>query len=208
MERVGLPSYRCDMGAVSYEQAGEPSEIEGWSSRPLLLRLCLRWTRGDLAEAEDLLGDACLRVMEAQSRTQAGLVQPISFWATVINNLGRDRIRRTRRWRFEDGTQVSALLRALPSPTVSAEHQVLLRESLAEAARRLERLNGKQRTAVLLRTRGSGYSTIAKVLGTSQANARKLVETARSALVSSAPRSGKSRAGGRTQPQRPVMIED
>ena len=154
------------------------------SGRRALLVLCLRWTRGNVAEAEDLLGDASLRILEGSTGTDHPVASPIAYWATVINNLGRDRIRRARRWRFERDGQDSDALSALPAHTVSADQQVFLKECLLATARQLRLLNEKQRTAVLLRGRGLGYSGIGEVLSTSPANARKLVETARRQLNS------------------------
>jgi len=146
-----------------------------------LLKCCLRWTRGDLAEAEDLLGDAYLRVMEASQLRPCQLHKPRSFWLTVINNLGRDRLRRTRRWRTEGDED--AALESLEARGQSAEDLVLLRECLAEAARRLTQLSQKQRSALLLRSNGAEYAEIAALLATSETNARKLVEMARQLLI-------------------------
>jgi RNA polymerase sigma factor (sigma-70 family) len=149
--------------------------------RDALLKCCLRWTRGDLSEAEDLLGDAYLRVMEAAQQRPCELRKPRSFWLTVINNLGRDRLRRTRRWRTEGDED--AALESLEARGRSAEDLVLLRECLAEAARGLTRLTQRQRSALLLRSSGAEYAEIATLLATSEMNARKLVETARQLLV-------------------------
>ena len=154
------------------------------SGRRALLGLCLRWTRGNVAEAEDLLGDACLRILEGSTGGAPQVASPMAFWATVINNLGRDRIRRARRWKFERDDQHSSALGALPAETVSADQQVFLKECLAATDRQLRLLNEKQRTALLLRGRGVGYSGIGELLATSPANARKLVEMARRQLNS------------------------
>ena len=167
------------------------------SGRRALLALCLRWTRGNLAEAEDLLGDACLRVLEGSTGAEAPVASPMAFWATVINNLGRDRVRRARRWKFQADEQGSNALGALPAHTVSADQQVFLKECLAATNRQLQLLNEKQRAAVLLRGRGLGYSGIGKLMSTSPANARKLVEMARRRLNSR----------GARQPARSYLIE-
>jgi RNA polymerase sigma factor (sigma-70 family) len=148
-----------------------------------LLRHCLRWTRGDLSEAEDLLGDACLRVVEATRRGDANPNSPASFWVTVINNLGRDRLRRARRWRFDCGEEGWDTLLALFAPASDTEERVCQRELLEAAVRELQQLNVKQRAALLLRSRGVEYPRIGELLDTSSANARKLVETARNALA-------------------------
>jgi RNA polymerase sigma-70 factor (ECF subfamily) len=175
----------------------QPSLMGPWLyERATLLSLCLRWMHGNVAEAEDLLGDACLRVIEVNGRREVEITSPISFWATVINNLARDRIRRTRRWKFERGVNDAGVLGLLPAHTISAEQQVFLRECLAATERQLTHLNDKQRSALLLRSRGLDYPGIGKLLGTSVANARKLVETARRSLneVALRPHRGRSRA--------------
>jgi len=161
------------------------SAIVPWASeRSALLGMCLRWTRGNLAEAEDLLGDACLRILEGEERDCHGMCRPFAFWATVINNLGRDRSRRSRRWNFDHRVPSGELLGALPARTMSAEQQMFLKECLMATDRGLAQLNDRQRTAVLLRSAGIDYSEIGDALSTSSANARKIVETARAALRS------------------------
>ena len=167
------------------------------TGRRALMALCLRWTHGNLAEAEDLLGDACLRILEGNSSGEPQVLSPIAFWATVINNLGRDRLRRARRWKFERDDQESSALGALPAHTVRADQQVFLKECLAATDRQLQLLNERQRAAVLLRGRGLGYSGIGELLCTSPANARKLVEMARRQLNSQ----------GARQPSRSYLLE-
>ncbi|HYQ04713.1 MAG TPA: sigma-70 family RNA polymerase sigma factor [Polyangiaceae bacterium] len=154
------------------------------SKRSLLLGFCLRWTRGNLSEAEDLLGDACVRIMEGGYSAGVRVARPIALWATVINNLGRDRARHRRRWRFDVRGPDMDSLNDLPAHTVSAEHQVIVNERLEATARKLQSLNQRQRTAMLLRGGGLGYSRIGESLCTSPANARKLVETGRRFLNS------------------------
>lgn len=163
----------------------EAPSPEAWpSGRRSLLVLCLRWTRGNLAEAEDLLGDACLRILEVSGRGELPLASPSAFWVTVINNLGRDRLRRARRWKFDSDEPNSSALGALPAHTVGADQQVFLKECLVATDRKLKSLNERQRAALLLRGRGVDYSGIGELLSTSPANARKLVETARRRLNS------------------------
>jgi RNA polymerase sigma factor (sigma-70 family) len=179
------------------------SMVAPWlTGRAVLMGLCLRWTRGNRAEAEDLLGDACLRILEGGYREGAAVGSPIAFWATVINNLGRDRFRQTRRWKIDGQCDHSSLLGDLPAPTISAEQQLLLRECLTATARNLTRLTDNQRNAVLLRGRGIDYSGIGKALNTTAANARKLVETARRFLNAAGPREARSGRGGVARPVR------
>lgn len=161
---------------------------------PRLFRLCLRWTSGDLADAEDLLADARLRVLEAYSGHDR-IAKPESFFAAVINNLGRDRFRHACRWRVQRGDGAETLLRRLPAASPSCEQLFLVKERLRQAARRFDRLTASQRTAILLRSEGSEYSTIAQALHTSEVNARKLVETGRRALLASGRRTRHLKAG-------------
>ena len=150
--------------------------------RPQLLKSCLRWTHGDWHEAEDLLGDAWLQLFENARR---GAEQPLdirAFLLTIINNLGRDKLRRARRWKRVD-VEACDSIQALTS---SAEHLVWLRQRLARAELGLGYVGEKPRAALLLRTRGIDYVRIADLLSTSQANARKLVETARVQLARTA----------------------
>ena len=184
--------------------------VDPWlSGRSALFRLCLRWTNGNRAEAEDLLSDACVRILEGEYRAVGEVDSPIALWATVINNLGRDRIRHTRRWKLESRTDDSSVLGALPAPTISAEQQLFLRECLAATARKLTLLTPKQRSALLLRSRGLDYSVIGESLHTTAANSRKLVETARKLL--SSPRARKAAAergsGDATHERRSYAVE-
>ena len=163
--------------------------IDVWSrDRSALLGLCLRWTAGNVSEAEDLLGDACLRVIEGSQCAGVVFDSPFAFWATVINNLARDRLRRARLWKFESGLAGAELVFSLPAGTDNAEQEVVLRERLCAAERQISYLTDRQRSALLLRCRGLDYSEIGETLSTSVVNARKLVETARR-FLNEAPRS-------------------
>lgn len=139
------------------------------------LKRCLRWVNGNRAEAEDLLGDAWLRLLEASNRQGAPPCNHGSFLLTVIDNLGRDRLRRARRWQ-QGGLNEYESLEAL---TTTAEHLLLLRERLVSTAQQLDTMKDKERAALMLRSSGVEYVAIAAALATSEMNARKLVETAR-----------------------------
>ena len=154
------------------------SPLSPWVlNRQLLMRLCLRWTRGNQQEAEDLLGDAYLRALEGE---QKALVQcPLSYSATIIANLARDRLR-TRHPHEAlgdvDSTRWPACHASSPDELAST------RESLQRALRVLEAVPSRQRSALLLRSLGNDYSRIASAVGTTQAHARKLVQFARAAV--------------------------
>jgi RNA polymerase sigma factor (sigma-70 family) len=153
-----------------------------WScSKTLLFRLCLRWTRGNPSEAEDLLSEACLRGIEAQS---GGLVirSPMSFWTSTIANLARDKYR-ARRTSSGGSPSYSRAVGDIPVSNATApDHLADVRERLQMAFARLEKMPPRQRSALLLRSLGDDYSSIARVVGTSEQSARKLVQSGRAAL--------------------------
>lgn len=204
------PRYRTETNPLL--GCGMRSVVKAWlSEHAMLLGICLRWTRGDLAEAEDLLGDACLRILETTG-SDSGVAHPLAFWATVINNLGRDRSRRKRRWNFDPPGRSAELLGGLPAGSMSAEQQIHLKQCLSATNRDLARLSDRQRTAVLLRSAGIEYSEIGEALSTSSTNARKIVETARSVLRSlwtaSAPTGTQCRtSGSRMRPVPSYLVE-
>lgn len=150
--------------------------LVGWlASRATLLRVCVRWTHGNLQEAEDLLGDACVRVIEAQ-RLGVRVLDPVSFSSRVIANLARDRFRSAsaRAAKRPD-------LRALADAAVSAtpDDQLCTRQHLSLAQHALATGPRRQRVALLLRAQGDDYAAIARTIGTTEANARRLVRVAR-----------------------------
>jgi RNA polymerase sigma factor (sigma-70 family) len=179
-----MPSSLVHTPRLGFERRPEserPDQCANALLRKALLGRCLRWTRGNLHEAEDLLGDAWLQLLKSIGRGGAQPLNRKGFLLTVIDNLGRDRLRHARRWKRGDSDDCDSL-QALTS---SSEHLVFLRECLAEAARCLSYVGEKQRSALLLRSGGQEYAEIAMLLATSESNARKLVETARGRLSSS-----------------------
>src|SRR6187401_3673462 len=134
------PSPRVS-GPVNERAIENPqSPLSPWVlNRQLLMRLCLRWTRGNQQEAEDLLGDAYLRALEGE---QKALVQcPLSYSATIIANLARDRLR-TRHPHEAlgdvDSTRWPACHASSPDELAST------RESLQRALRVLEAVPSRQ----------------------------------------------------------------
>lgn len=157
-----------------------PSVLGPWLwRRSLLLRLCLRWTRGNLTEAEDLLSDACLRAMEAG---QGGVAvnNPVSFSTTIIANLARDR-RRASRYELERPASDSEP--PLISPDATPYEHASARECLRRTLSALGGVPPRQRAALLLRSMGNDYACIAKEVGTSPQNARKMVQEARAKIA-------------------------
>lgn len=151
-------------------------------SRPRLLRLCLRFTRGNLAEAEDLLSEACLKALEA-SHEGTHIESPFAFSTTIIANLARDHHRAAKREIMQCSLADSDVCMASGEPP--PEQRVSARECLRRALQSLARVPRRQRCALLLRTRGHDYPRIARAMGTSEQNARKLVQVARAAVEAS-----------------------
>ena len=151
-----------------------------WLRRPRLLRLCLRWTHGNLPDAEDLLSEAWLRAMEAPIDASS-IRRPFSFLAAIIQNLGRDRLRGARNNQLDSSVQSDGTP-AFVSHASGPDELACARESLEHVFDVLQRVPGRQRSALLMRSRGDDYSCIAQGLGTSEENARKLVQFARAAV--------------------------
>jgi len=156
-----------------------------WHGRQdVLLRICLRWTRGNRADAEDLLADAYLRVLEVAHPALWDAVRPLALCTTIIANLARDR-RRRERVRARVHSQPRGGHSQLPA-SASGPHEIAYaRERLARAMAGTETLSSQQQRAFTLRVAGVEYDQIAHELATSEDNARKLVQLARSSLRSS-----------------------
>jgi RNA polymerase sigma factor (sigma-70 family) len=147
-----------------------------------LLRICLRWTRGNASEAEELLGEACLHGIEALCGG-AQVLQPLPWWATIISNLARDKLRSRMRRPFMVPVQgaVGGELE-VADRAVAIDDYIYARQRLRTALSGLGGLPASQRYALVTRSLGGDYAEIACALGTSTVNARKLVQTARDEL--------------------------
>jgi RNA polymerase sigma factor (sigma-70 family) len=146
---------------------------------PVLSRLCVRWTRGHRADAQDLLAEAYLRAVRAAGQSNLLPESLIAWLSAVIANLARDQLRARGR-----GTRLlhEDKLETLCSPHDDSDTLLATRELLTQTLSHIRRLCPTQRGALLARSAGEGYEAIAVQLGTSPANARKLVQTARHAL--------------------------
>lgn len=147
--------------------------------RPLLFSIAYRML-GSAMDAEDMVQEAYLR----WQRAGAGHVeQPRAFLTTVITRLCIDQLRSARAQRE------SYMGPWLPEPLLTAPggspaDSVAERESLSLAFLvMLERLSPVERAAFLLReVFAHGYDELARILETSEANARQLVSRARRKL--------------------------
>jgi RNA polymerase sigma factor (sigma-70 family) len=166
--------------------------------RGALRRHCEWWTRGQAEDADDLLGEALLRVLEALRCGTQHVVNRGAWWSAVISNLARDRLRerarRGLRLRVEHDAE-SAQATLDPGPSI--ERVLDARRELAATLSLLRRVPAAQRRALVARGEGHDYSLIALELGTSSANARKLVQLGRDKLRAGLARARISRPSNR-----------
>jgi RNA polymerase sigma-70 factor (ECF subfamily) len=158
--------------------------LEAFSSaRRALYKICLRCAHGDPAEADDLLAEASLRVIEASEPSQDQVANPISWWATIIRNIARDRHRqRVCRRELPESFRVDDSVENSGSRALDGLAYVLARRELRRAFDAMSLLPERQRRALLLRAIGTEYDEIAREVGTTYANTRKLVQVARRQL--------------------------
>jgi RNA polymerase sigma factor (sigma-70 family) len=194
MSAAAGPSYeRSAMGSIyNHQRVGERavSGISGprcccageWDAifrryGPRVTRLCMHWTRGHRADAQDLLAEAYLRAVCASEQSVALPHNPMAWLSTVVANLARDQRRAAARNRHDPG-----LLEAIADSRCASDALLMKRQLLSLTLAHARALTPSQRAALLARTAGEGYEAIAEQLGTSKGNARKLVQTARNTL--------------------------
>jgi RNA polymerase sigma factor (sigma-70 family) len=150
--------------------------------RRTLHAICLRCARGNSAVADDLLGEAALRALQALASGMM-VVDPVAWWATIIRNAARDELRRrsTRNEISADEWDSEA------DPAVDGDALLLVRDRLKATFDGITILPEPQRRALALRTAGSSYEEIARALEVSLVNARRLVHVARRRLRSDDP---------------------
>ena len=139
----------------------------------VLRDICLRCARGDSAIADDLLGEAALRALEALA-SEPTIVDPFAWWATIIRNAARDGLRRRVVRREVAANQTETAI-----DVASGDMLLLARDELDATLRNIAFLPPMQRSAVALRATGSSYQEISQVLGVTIVNSRRLVHVAR-----------------------------
>ncbi len=160
--------------------------------RPAAFAIAYRML-GSVAEAEDVVQEALLRVHRALEEGQR-IDSPRAYAATVATRLAIDQLRSARARRE---TYVGEWL---PEPIVTdprsdPTRQAEMADSLSLAFLvLLESLSAEQRAVLLLRdVFDYGYDEIAAIVGTSQANARQLATRARRHVDERRPRFEASR---------------
>jgi len=160
--------------------------------RPVAFGISYRML-GSVAEAEDVVQEALLRLHDALRRDER-IESPRAYLATVATRLSIDQLRSAR---VRRETYVGEWL---PEPLVSDSHedparQAELADSLSLAFLvLLESLSPEQRAALLLHdVFDYGYSEIAEIVGKSADNARQLAARARRHVEERRPRFEASR---------------
>jgi RNA polymerase sigma-70 factor (TIGR02957 family) len=160
--------------------------------RPVAFAIAYRML-GSVAEAEDIVQEALLRVMRAVEEGEP-IESPRAYLATVTTRLAIDELRsaRARRERYVGEW--------LPEPIVTdgpddPAKQAELADSLSIALLvLLESLSPEQRAVLLLHdVFDYGYGEVAAIVGTSEQNARQLAVRARRHVAERRPRFGSTR---------------
>lgn len=149
--------------------------------RAYLLRLCLRWLRGNRADAEDVLSRGALKAIEFLRR-HPGSVERFQPWVTrLLQNLCIDKLRGGQRQAAcLNDADVSEELALGITVGVPAE-RVIFRGQLGGAvSEALRTLPPRLKSAFYLRfVDDLGYPEISRRLAITPDNARKRVEQAR-----------------------------
>jgi RNA polymerase sigma-70 factor (ECF subfamily) len=160
--------------------------------RPAAFAIAYRML-GSVAEAEDIVQEALLRLHRALERGER-IASPRAYLATVATRLALDELRSARARREHYVGEW------LPEPIVTDPDEdpaarVEMADSLSLAFLVvLESLTPDQRAALLLRdVFDYGYDEIAALIGTSEANARQLAARARRQVTQRRPRFAASR---------------
>jgi RNA polymerase sigma-70 factor (ECF subfamily) len=160
--------------------------------RPAAFAIAYRML-GSVAEAEDIVQEALLRLHRALEQEQP-IASPRAFLSTVTTRLALDELRsaRARRERYV-GEWLPEPIVTDPRADPAARAEMADSLSLAFLVV-LESLSPDQRAALLLRdVFDYGYQEIAALIGTSEANARQLAARARRQVTERRPRFAASR---------------
>jgi len=160
--------------------------------RPAAFAIAYRML-GSVAEAEDIVQEALLRLHRALERGER-IASPRAYLATVATRLALDELRSARARREHYVGEW------LPEPIVTdPDEDPAARAEMADSLSLaflvvLESLTPDQRAALLLRdVFDYGYDEIAALIGTSEANARQLAARARRQVTQRRPRFAASR---------------
>lgn len=142
---------------------------------------------GSVSEAEDIVQEALLRLHSAIERGEE-ISSPRAYAATITTRLSIDELRSAR------ARRESYVGEWLPEPIAAPEEDPAARAEQADSLSiaflvLLESLTPEQRAAFLLHdVFDYGYGEVARIVGTSEANARQLASRARRHVQEGRPR--------------------
>ena len=143
---------------------------------PLLYRVALSIVRNP-AEAEDIVQDVFLRVLEKQ-RQLAAIAEVRAWLVRIAWNLALDRQRRIRPAQMDD-----AFAAGLASATLPADQALAESRQTAAVFAAIDRLPKKEREALLLSAMDElSTAEIASILGKTESGVRSLLFRARTRL--------------------------
>jgi RNA polymerase sigma-70 factor, ECF subfamily len=167
----------------------EPDRPETWESlRPLLFSIAYRML-GSVADAEDVVQEAFIRLQRAEA--DGGEIGSLrAYLSTVVTRLSIDELRsaRSRRESYVGQWMPEPLITdgGDDDPAAHAEQADTLSMAFLLV---LERLSPVERAAFLLHdVFGYGYDEVAAVVGKGEANCRQLATRARRHLAKERPR--------------------
>jgi RNA polymerase sigma-70 factor (ECF subfamily) len=175
---------------VAGETVAELSDLGGAfeEHRPYLLSVAYRML-GSLAEAEDVVQDAWLRLQGASAED---IRSPRPYLVTVVSRLCLDQLKSARRQRetYIGPWLPEPVATSLGDPAPAVEENVIMRESLSLAfLSLLESLNPLERAVFLLReVFDYSYPETAEILGKSEPACRQAFSRAKKSLVARRPR--------------------
>lgn len=157
-----------------------PPLVEAFvAHRPLLRRAARRWV-GDRDVADDVLQDACMKLMQCGEAACVG--RPVAYCMRVVHHLCIDHLRRRRMEQnvFTDEADGEDVQAATGSP----EHVAIGREHLLCVERRLRILPSRTREAFTLHcVDGHTQQEVADMLGVSATLVNFMVRDAMEALA-------------------------
>lgn len=160
------------------ELATNPLQRVWFEDQAYFRRLCLRWTAGNTHDAEDVMGQVCVKVLEAAGERADAVRNPRAWIARVMHNLCVDSGRASERSRVLAETEVAA-----PNPSPPPDlgvSRIELVDALTEAVRRLP--NHLREVVILRLVEEQSYEDICGALDISIPNARKRLQQARALL--------------------------
>ncbi len=170
----------CSLGVVTADQF--------WGHwlchRDYLLRICLRWLRGNRPDAEDVLSRGALKALEFLRRYPASVERFQPWVMRLLQNLCIDRLRGSQRQaRCISDADVNEELTIGVSVGVPAERVIFRGQLSGAVSEALRTLPPRLHSAFCLRfVDDLGYPEISRQLAITPANARKRIEQARRLL--------------------------